>query len=90
MYFKKYFQENTVSPEELINDFGIVFVEGAIYKDEFGNFWECATTGNYAVADCYELNKNWERIDETSYPMREADFTEFVGFAERLGEGLAA
>ena len=90
MYFKKYFQEHTVSPEELINDFGIVFVEGAIYKDEFGNFWECANTGNYEVSDCYELNKNWERIHETPYQMREADFTEFVGFAERLEEGLAA
>jgi len=74
----------TITGEELINDFGITFVDGAIYKDDFGNYWECSSTGNFIASDCYELNKAMERIDSIAYPMRENDLIEFIGFAEEL------
>ena len=72
------------SREELIDDFGIIFVEGAVYKDSEGDLWECTNSGNFFASDCYQLDHTYKRMHAWFTPKYESDFKHFVGFRDAL------
>lgn len=79
-----YFNDPTFTPYDLINNFEITFVTGAIYKDVDGNFFECCNTGKYINADCFTLDENKNRIANEIYPKQESDLVEFICFRDEI------
>ena len=73
-----------ISRYQLIDDFGVIFVVGAVYEDFNGQYWECARTGKYWMADCFDLDENFNRIDDCLISVMEKDFKRFIGFSDEL------
>ena len=78
-----------VTKEQLIYDFGVIFVTGAVYEDFNGIYWESAYTGKYWMADCYDLDNNFNRLDDCPIPVMKKDFKRFVGFSDELMSNTA-
>lgn len=76
----------SITKEELLNDFNVTFVEGAIYEDYEGKFWMASLTGNFWMADCYDLDENLLPLDNCPIPKRSEDFKRFVCFDYNIGE----
>lgn len=62
----------TFTGDELIEDLGLVFVEGAIYKNAAGDEVKCLRTGNYSMADVEYIESG------EIYPIDKNDLIEFV------------
>jgi len=73
-------KEITISAMTLI-DARVVFVTGAIYKDYHNRYFQSVYTGNFWIADCYELDDELNPIHEYPYPVNASDLIEFIGFA---------
>lgn len=65
-------QDFIFTGDELINDLGLTFVEGAIYKNNNGDEVKCLRTGDYKTADVEDLESG------NIYPMNVNDLVTFI------------